>query len=90
MQLDVYNMSGDVVGSMDLSDEIFAIEPNEDAVYRVMIAFPPKRNGTCPPGLNPLAEPCGRRRGLRTCSAFLPRAPAEEAATPGVIVHAVV
>ncbi len=38
MQLDVYNMNGDVVGSMDLSDDIFAIEPNEDAVYRVMIA----------------------------------------------------
>lgn len=47
MQLDVYNMSGDVVGSMDLSDEIFAIEPNEDAVYRVMIAQQAnKRQGT--------------------------------------------
>ncbi|NLB50597.1 MAG: 50S ribosomal protein L4, partial [Clostridiaceae bacterium] len=38
MQLDVYNMEGDVVGTIDLSDEIFAIEPNEDAVYRVMLA----------------------------------------------------
>ncbi len=38
MQLDVYNMNGDVVGNMDLSDKIFGIEPNEDAVYRVMIA----------------------------------------------------
>lgn len=38
MQVDVYNMSGDRVGAMDLSDDIFAIEPNEDAVYRVMIA----------------------------------------------------
>lgn len=47
MQLDVYNMSGDVVGAMDLSDEIFAIEPNEDAVYRVMIAQQAnKRQGT--------------------------------------------
>ena len=47
MQLDVYNNSGDIVGSMDLSDEIFAIEPNEDAVYRVMIAQQAnKRQGT--------------------------------------------
>ncbi len=38
MQLDVYNMDGDVVGTIDLSDDIFAIEPNEDAVYRVMLA----------------------------------------------------
>ena len=38
MQLDVYNMEGDVVGTIDLSDEIFSIEPNEDAVYRVMLA----------------------------------------------------
>lgn len=38
MQVDVYNMEGRVVGTIDLSDEVFAIEPNEDAVYRVMIA----------------------------------------------------
>ncbi|NLA95677.1 MAG: 50S ribosomal protein L4 [Clostridiaceae bacterium] len=38
MQLDVYNMDGDVVGTIDLSDDIFAIEPNQDAVYRVMLA----------------------------------------------------
>ncbi len=38
MQLDVYNMDGDVVGTIDLSDEIFGIEPNQDAVYRVMLA----------------------------------------------------
>ena len=47
MQLDVYNMSGDRVGSMDVSDDIFAIEPNQDAVYRVMIAQQAnKRQGT--------------------------------------------
>lgn len=47
MQLDVYNMSGDRVGSMDVSDDIFAIEPNEDAIYRVMIAQQAnKRQGT--------------------------------------------
>ncbi len=47
MQLDVYNMSGDVVGSIDLSDAIFAVEPSEDAVYRVMIAQQAnKRQGT--------------------------------------------
>ena len=47
MQLDVYNMSGDRVGAMDVSDAVFGIEPNEDAIYRVMIAQQAnKRQGT--------------------------------------------
>ena len=47
MQLDVYNMSGDRVGTMDVSDAVFGIEPNEDAIYRVMIAQQAnKRQGT--------------------------------------------
>lgn len=47
MQLDVYNMSGDRVGAMEVSDAVFGIEPNEDAIYRVMIAQQAnKRQGT--------------------------------------------
>ena len=47
MQLNVYNIKGEVVDTIDLSDAIFAIEPNEDAVYRVMIAQKAnKRQGT--------------------------------------------
>ncbi len=38
MQLDVYNMKGEIVDKIELSDDIFAIEPNEDALYRVVIA----------------------------------------------------
>ncbi|HPX93299.1 MAG TPA: 50S ribosomal protein L4 [Bacillota bacterium] len=38
MQLDVVNMDGDLAGTIELSDRIFAIEPNRDAVYRVMLA----------------------------------------------------
>ncbi|NMB28803.1 MAG: 50S ribosomal protein L4 [Clostridiaceae bacterium] len=38
MQLDVYNMKGEVVDTIELSDDIFAIEPNEDALYRVLVA----------------------------------------------------
>jgi large subunit ribosomal protein L4 len=38
MQLDVYNMKGEVVDTIELSDDIFAIEPNEDAIYRVLVA----------------------------------------------------
>ena len=47
MQFDVYNMKGDIVDKIELSDEIFAIEPNEDAVYRVVVAQQAnKRQGT--------------------------------------------
>ncbi|MDD2426573.1 MAG: 50S ribosomal protein L4 [Eubacteriales bacterium] len=38
MQVNVLNIKGDVVDTLDLSDEVFAIEPNLDAVYRVMLA----------------------------------------------------
>ncbi|HHX19952.1 MAG TPA: 50S ribosomal protein L4 [Clostridiaceae bacterium] len=47
MQLDVYNMKGEIVDKIELSDDIFAIEPNEDALYRVAIAQQAnKRQGT--------------------------------------------
>lgn len=47
MQLDVYNMKGEVVDKIELSDDIFAIEPNEDALHRVSIAQQAnKRHGT--------------------------------------------
>lgn len=38
MQVDVLNIKGEVVDTLDLSENVFAIEPNLDAVYRVMIA----------------------------------------------------
>ncbi|NMA17474.1 MAG: 50S ribosomal protein L4 [Clostridiaceae bacterium] len=47
MQINVYNMDGEVVDTMELSDSIFAIEPSEDAVYRVMLAqLANRRQGT--------------------------------------------
>ncbi|HHW93405.1 MAG TPA: 50S ribosomal protein L4 [Clostridiaceae bacterium] len=47
MQLDVYNMKGEVVDKIELSDDIFAIEPNEDALHRVSVAQQAnKRHGT--------------------------------------------
>jgi large subunit ribosomal protein L4 len=47
MQLDVYNMKGEIVDKIELSDDIFAIEPNEDALYRVVTAQQAnKRQGT--------------------------------------------
>ncbi|HZW97369.1 MAG TPA: 50S ribosomal protein L4 [Bacillota bacterium] len=36
-KIDIYNMEGKVVGDMELSDEIFAIEPNEDVLHRVLV-----------------------------------------------------
>jgi large subunit ribosomal protein L4 len=47
MQLDVYNVKGEIVDKIELSDDIFAIEPNEDAIYRVVIAQQAnRRHGT--------------------------------------------
>ena len=34
MQLDVYNMKGEIVDKIELSDDIFAIEPNGRALSR--------------------------------------------------------
>lgn len=39
MKADVYNIEGKVVGSVDLNDEIFAIEPNEAAVHQTVVAY---------------------------------------------------
>lgn len=38
MQLDVLNLKGEHVGSIDVADDVFAIEPNRDAIFRVMSA----------------------------------------------------
>ena len=46
-KLDIYNLSGAVTGSIELSDEIFGIEPNANAiavVIRNMLAN--RRQGT--------------------------------------------
>ncbi|HHU03593.1 MAG: 50S ribosomal protein L4 [Saccharofermentanales bacterium] len=38
MQVDVLNIKGEVVDTLDLADSVFSIEPNRDAIYRVMLA----------------------------------------------------
>lgn len=46
-KLDLYNMDGKVVGDIDLSDDIFAIEVNEQAVAMVVKnQLANKRQGT--------------------------------------------
>jgi large subunit ribosomal protein L4 len=46
-KVDVYNMSGEVVDSMDLSDNIFASRIHEDAMHRVVVNIQAnKRQGT--------------------------------------------
>lgn len=46
-QVNIYNLQGDVVGEMDLSDDIFGIEPNEDLLYRsVKMQLGNARQGT--------------------------------------------
>ena len=45
--VDVYNMKGDVTGSMDISDDIFAIEVNEHAVHMAVVQYlANRRQGT--------------------------------------------
>jgi large subunit ribosomal protein L4 len=46
-KVDVYNMDGAVTGSMELSDEIFGIEPNQDVLHRsVLNQLANRRQGT--------------------------------------------
>ena len=37
--VDLYNMSGKVVGQIDLNDEIFGIEPNADVVHQAVVQY---------------------------------------------------
>ena len=39
MKYDVINTNGEVVGNVDLADEIFGIEPNEAAVHQTVVAY---------------------------------------------------
>ena len=39
MKYDVINTKGEVVGNVDLADEIFGIEPNEAAVHQTVVAY---------------------------------------------------
>lgn len=46
-KVDLYNMSGEVVGDINLSDSIFGVEVNEDAMHRVVVnQLANKRQGT--------------------------------------------
>lgn len=39
MLVDLYNKLGEVIGQVELSDEIFAIEPNEYAIHQNVVAY---------------------------------------------------
>ncbi len=39
MKADVLNIKGEVVNSVELKDDIFAIEPNEPVVHQVVVAY---------------------------------------------------
>lgn len=46
-KIDVYNMEGNVTGQIDLSDDIFGIEPNESAMHVVVLnQLANRRQGT--------------------------------------------
>ena len=37
--VDLYNMSGSVIGSVELNDEIFGIKPNKDVVHQAVVQY---------------------------------------------------
>lgn len=39
MQLDIYNNGGQVTGQVELSDEVFGIEPNENAMHQAVVIY---------------------------------------------------
>jgi ribosomal protein L4 len=46
-QVDVYNMDGVKTGSLELSDAIFGIEPNQDVLHRAVLNYlANRRQGT--------------------------------------------
>lgn len=46
-KIDLYNMKGEVNGSIELNDAVFAIEPNHDVLHRaVVMQLANKRQGT--------------------------------------------
>lgn len=46
-KIDVYNMKGEVTGSYDLNDTVFAVQVNEDLLHRaVLMQLANKRQGT--------------------------------------------
>jgi large subunit ribosomal protein L4 len=46
-KVDIFNMEGAVTGSMELSDDIFGIEPNQDVLHRVILnQLANRRQGT--------------------------------------------
>jgi len=39
MIVDIYNKTGNITGTMELSDEVFAITPNEHVMHQVVVAY---------------------------------------------------
>ncbi|HPD33831.1 MAG TPA: 50S ribosomal protein L4 [Candidatus Kapabacteria bacterium] len=39
MQADLFNPAGEIVGQVDLNDEVFGIEPNEYAIHQYVMAY---------------------------------------------------
>ncbi|HOV92157.1 MAG TPA: 50S ribosomal protein L4 [Candidatus Kapabacteria bacterium] len=39
MQADLFNPTGEIIGQVDLNDEVFGIEPNEYAIHQYVMAY---------------------------------------------------
>ena len=77
-KMDVINQEGKVVSSIELKDEIFGIEPNQQCMYdAVVMQLASRRQGThCTKGRSEVSG--GGSRGVRKA----PDAPVREASAP--------
>ena len=79
----VYNMEGKEVGNIELSDEVFGVEINENLVHQAVLkqladtfrsirrrqkALEAEGNRSCPSGFNKIAPVDTRRHGIRSRS----------------------
>jgi len=72
-KMDVINQEGKVVGSVELKDEIFGIEPNQQCMYdAVVMQLASRRQGThCTKGRSEVSG--GASLGVRKVQAVLVR-----------------
>ena len=94
-KVDVYDMKGEVAGSIELSDSIFAVEINEPVMHAAVVnylanqrqgtqsALTREGHGPRPPGLHPRAPVGRRRRSVRSQAPRLRIQAQQEDQTPG-------
>ena len=71
-KVDILNMEGSVVDSLELNDAVFGIEPNHSALHQVVKAVASERHWPCPPRIHPQPAVASWRRCICAQTAQLP------------------